>query len=255
MKQNIIIELKKAVVLKLKEFKKDIDMEHPVYRDFSILIPSDSIYDVNDVIESIAKKKNIPVEKAKEVVFSRIKDWRIEIKAKVKDDLVDIEAVDITLNARILRARVLKAMPFLPIVKYSNFEDEVISLRMARCFSNIISGVLYNLDSSNYTVVESKQRADAGQKKNKKKNKKSNVKYIYTKKYIVNDLAPQEPTEPIEREYRKDAWQVKGFWAKTRNGRVYWREPSIRRRRKGKENNNAEADQLTLKLNKVPDNI
>lgn len=259
MKQNIIIELSKEVALKLKETPRMLDVEHPIYNKFSIIVDCDIMYNMKEITETIALMKKVNIEFANKLVSTKANNWKLSIDVSYKDDFVKFVVMDKLVNSKIFEGKIPKVVP-IPVPVYSSFtreedEERAIAQRVAILFNNIIAGVVFSLDSSNYKVIESKQRVDAGKKNKKKKNKSSNAKYITTKRYIVNSLVSNdnEDKEGVHREYKKDAWQVKGFWAKTRNGRVYWREPSVRKRRKGKINSSNETDQLTLKLNKLPE--
>lgn len=258
MKQKIIVELNSKIALELKKFHKEADLDHPAFNNFSVQVPCTVIYDIEDLVVSLAKANNMELEVARKLVNSKLKEWKLDIDVKFSKDSYKYTVRDLYLDVKILEAVVPKLIGFFPVIKFTTFEEHR-GLLVATYFINIINGVLANLDSSNYSVVESRQQIkNSNKKKNKKKNKKTNVKYLVTKKYIVKELSKDTDkiANLVEREYVKDSWQVKGFWATTRNGKKYWRKPSVRHRRKTINSNKEDSSQpMQIKMNNLAEDL
>ena len=247
-KNEIIIELTETVTKKLvDEGSVHFDYDHTIYNEFEIKAPANCFYNVDLVKENIMKTSNV---KAKDL-DKLDENWTLSLNVTFKPDTLKLKVVDSKLKMCTLETSLNKYIP-LPLASFSIYDDSEQTFFATLKFLKVISGVLFNLDSSNYTVVENKLITKEIPKKKGKKGKKSNnnkVKYINYRRYVMNTVS-SEFTNPKERNYTKDSWQVKGFWATARNGKKYWRKPSIRKRKVGKVDNKTNSETL-IKMTKT----
>lgn len=249
-KKKIIIELAEDIPAKLVEKRHPTDLEHPAFNDFTVRIPALSFYGKDTIIEKLSEE--VGADKAKIALDGVLKSWFLDIETKITEDNVTIRLYDELLKETTVHVTFPYKIFMLPIIKSSKADKESSELLSYRLY-NIASGVLYNLDSFNYQVVESreKDRSKKNKKNKKHSNRKTNVSYIYTKKYLVKDIgkAKLNELEDDQRMYTKESWSVKGFWRTSKNGVRTWIKPQVRRRKglSGKSNSNEDV----RKFNKV----
>lgn len=229
-KEEIIFELKTEVAENMldkvyTEFESKLDLDHLAFNNFKIRLKAMDLFDMNGAINLL----NTRGFKRTDLIKEEMLKCYLDIDVSIKDKIVDIYTYLSNLpNSPLLVCSIPMGIIPVPLIKKSILEDQ--TTFKALQFYKLVLGTLYQLDGANYEPVVSSKFLDApkgNNKKGKKNNKKSYVKYLVTKKYIIDSIK----TEPKEREYTKPSWAVKGYWRKYPSGKRVWIEPSTRKRK------------------------
>ena len=229
-KEEIIFELKTEVVENIieksyTEFESKLDLEHLAFNNFKLRLKANDLFSMDGAISLLNKNGFKKADLIREEMLKCI----LDIDVTIKDRIVNVYTYLSNLpNQPLLVCSIPKGLLPVPIVKKSILDDQT-TFRALQVYK-LVLGTLYQLDGTNYEPVVSSKFLDApkgNKKKGKKNNKNKYVKYLVTKKYIIDSIK----TEPKEREYTKPSWAVKGYWRKYKSGKKVWIEPSTRKRK------------------------
>lgn len=228
-KEEIIFELSKKVADEMIERSlgetASVDLEHPAFKEFSILVSHASMFEIESALKMMQNKGVKDLVKARQKLI----DLKLKLDVKIHDMQVKIKvSYKVREEAVILDCTFPVALFPMPVINKSQLDDQS-EFRAIQCYKLVLF-TLKQLDSTNYEPVVNTKFLDApkgNKKKNKKGKKNKYVKYLVTKKYIIDSIK----TEPKEREYTKPSWAVKGYWRKYKSGKKVWIEPSTRKRK------------------------